>query len=79
MGLDIYPMFVLGWKFRVEADNIRTTFFLGTFMYGSPKAGDDIHEVKWFNVDTLTPEMLVPEHRQLRKALFWGINPKEKT
>lgn len=68
------------WRFRGEADKIRTTFFLGRYMYGAPIAADDIHEVRWFGYSELKPELFVPEHRVLFMALFGALQSllKEK-
>jgi bifunctional NMN adenylyltransferase/nudix hydrolase len=58
------------WRYRSEVDKIKTTFFKANIMYGKPRAADDVCEVRWFDIDDLTPEQLVPEHGILLEALL---------
>ena len=53
------------WRYRGEIDCIKTAFFVTTHLSGEPKADDDIAEVKWFEIEELEPESLVPNHIKL--------------
>jgi bifunctional NMN adenylyltransferase/nudix hydrolase len=57
------------WRFRNECDKIKTTFFVCEYDGGTPEADDDIAEVKWFNLLTLTENDLVEEHKVLFRTL----------
>lgn len=50
------------WRYRKEKDKIMTALFVAEFIYGSVRAGDDIEEVKWFNIESLTADDFEPEH-----------------
>jgi bifunctional NMN adenylyltransferase/nudix hydrolase len=39
------------WRYKNETDKILTSFFVCNIIFGSPNPGDDICEVRWFNVD----------------------------
>lgn len=66
--------FVDDWRYRQEVDKIKTLFFKVKHMFGKPIAGDDICEVRWFDVDKLKPEDLVSGHGKLLEKLL--ENPK---
>lgn len=53
-------------RFREGADKIMTAFFCCDYISGEPVASDDIHEVKWFELDGEIT--VVKEHQTL---LFW--------
>jgi len=58
------------WRYRSNKDRgIITLFFKAPYIYGTPKANDDIAEVKWFSIDDLTEDNLVGEHVKLLKFL----------
>jgi len=42
---------VLDWRYKNEKDKIMTSFFVCNLMFGSPKPGDDIAEVRWFDLE----------------------------
>lgn len=42
------------WRYRVEQDKIITLLFSTDFISGSPVAGDDLAEVRWFSLEQLT-------------------------
>lgn len=56
-------------RYKNSTDSIMTTFFTCQYIYGHPKAGDDIEELKWFNIKELKEENIMEEHRQLLIAL----------
>jgi len=56
-------------RYRESRDKIKTILFAANYKGGKPKAGDDVEEVKWFEVDALKPSDLVKEHRPLLKML----------
>lgn len=41
------------WRYRTEADKIKTTFFVAKFFSGSPKPDDDIEELGWLKLNDL--------------------------
>lgn len=53
------------WRYRVEVDKIKTLFFGAKYLSGQPQPDDDIEEVKWFEIDTLKLEQIMPVHREL--------------
>lgn len=55
------------WRYRSASyQKIKTAFFLCHAAWGDmPKAGDDIAEVKWFEIETLTAGQIAESHRLL--------------
>lgn len=74
-GLEVSDLRYVGnaniddWRYRGEADRIRTTFFAANFCFGHPKAADDISEVAWHDLSELTSADLAPEHGALLQML----------
>ena len=60
------------WRYRSEQNKIMTFFYMVELMYGSPKAGDDLAEVRWFNLNGLVRDEipLVDGHKVLRELLL---------
>lgn len=60
------------WRYRQEQDCILTTFFLGTVMYGHAEAGDDLDEVKWFDIKDIQEGKVdvVKEHMGLMELML---------
>ncbi len=53
------------WRYRKEVDKIVTAVFRCKYMYGKPKASDDIDELDWFDLDKLMKsykEVFIKEH-----------------
>lgn len=73
---DVGPLEFLGsfaiddWRYRSEVDTIRTMFYATHVVSGTPKAADDIAEVRWFDIDKLTPDDVVYEHQVLLKQIL---------
>lgn len=57
------------WRYRREVDSIKTLLFVATYTFGRPSPNDDVVEVKWFNIDTLNLNQIVPNHRQMVAAV----------
>jgi bifunctional NMN adenylyltransferase/nudix hydrolase len=57
------------WRYRNEPDCIRTMMFTAKYLHGRPHPGDDIEEVKWFDL-TGTNLPIMPNHRPLM-AMLW--------
>jgi bifunctional NMN adenylyltransferase/nudix hydrolase len=49
------------WRYKNETDKIITLMFSCVQMYGEPKGGDDIDEVKWFTFDEIQKMILNKE------------------
>lgn len=67
------------WRYRGEKDGIRTTMFVGKYIFGPVTPGDDIDEAKWFDVSEVKKnlEVIVPGHRHLFEELVkWLDNNK---
>lgn len=57
------------WRYRPEQDGILTALFVYDYLSGAPQAGDDIDEVRWFSLQSLTESHFVEEHRPLFQLL----------
>lgn len=66
------------WRYRSEADSIITSLFIGEFQWGAAKAGDDVHEARWFKVDQLA-DVLIPEHQPLGEILVTALSGEMAT
>ena len=81
-GLEVVDIRYMGsfivddWRYAGEVDKIKTLLFRAKRFAGTPKANDDICEVKWFDVGKLQPEQVMPLHRPLLERLMSeiGIN-----
>lgn len=56
-------------RYKKERDKIRTILFKCHYESGFAKAGDDIEEIKWFELDKLQNDDIMPLHRNLLDAL----------
>lgn len=61
----LHSIRVEDWRYKKERDKILTAVFALEYLWGSPIPSDDIDQLKWFQMDAITPEILVPEHREL--------------
>ena len=57
------------YRYRDEADEIMTDFFLATHVFGSPRAADDLTDAEWFPIEGLM-ERLVTTHQPLGQMLI---------
>lgn len=75
-GLEVDDLTYVGstliedWRYRKEQNKIKTMFFVGYYVYGSPDAKDDIAESRWFDLKKLSELDIVPEHRGLLKMFL---------
>lgn len=75
------------WRYRAEVDGIRTILFGAIVSQGGPRPGDDIHELKWFDVDALWNEthdgfsfkQVVPQHHEILKVALEYAKDKRET
>jgi len=60
------------WRYRSERNKIMTFFYMVEVVYGAPKAGDDLAEVRWFSLNELVKDEipLVENHKVLRELLL---------
>lgn len=72
----VTSMQVDDWRYRNSKNKIITSLFKFQFIYGSPKAQDDIHEVKWFKINEVKDslDLIVSEHRPLMESLLKKLN-----
>lgn len=69
------------WRYRGEADKIRTRFFAGKVVGSTagrgPKAKDDIAEIKWIPLKDLAKNPIVSEHGPLKKMFLNWLKTSE--
>lgn len=54
------------WRYRGEADKIKTLLFVATVNHlAKPEAADDIAEVRWFTVKDFDTDIVMPVHTQM--------------
>ena len=56
---------IADWRYRGEADKIKTALFIAKYMFGKPEGADDVEAAKWFSIDTLSKDDIVVEHHGL--------------
>jgi bifunctional NMN adenylyltransferase/nudix hydrolase len=69
------------WRYRNEQDGIMTTFFAVPYVFGKPKASDDIDELEWFDIEKLVKTdgyQFVEEHKVLFTLLKAHLNKAQK-
>lgn len=79
-GLEIsHPEYVCSlqvgdWRYRSETDKVKTTLWMVHHVFGSPKAGDDLDGLKWFDLDDpeLFEKLIKPHQKLLNKLLESG-------
>lgn len=71
VGIEVSEMKYVGsfkvedWRYNKEIDKVKTILYYCTYVFGNPKADDDIEEIEWFDFEKMTEEKIVPEHRKL--------------
>jgi bifunctional NMN adenylyltransferase/nudix hydrolase len=93
-GIEVSDMVYIGstlindWRYKHERNKIKTLLFATKYIFGAPKAQDDIAELKWFKLVNLDEHDFVQTHVPLYKmlkekefrvvsSLRTEINPKE--
>lgn len=77
-------MIIPDWRYKNEADKIKTILFKARYVFGRPKGADDIAEVRWFDIETLKAnpvEYIMPVHLGLfdlfiKKGLCNTLKPQ---
>jgi bifunctional NMN adenylyltransferase/nudix hydrolase len=67
------------WRYKGEQDGIMTSLFVIPFVFGSPKATDDIDDLQWFNIQKLIENegfQMVEEHKVLLNLLKKHLEAK---
>ena len=80
----VTSMQVDDWRYRSSKNKIITSLFKFDYIFGLPKASDDIQEVKWFDLEELARGgqinmSIVSEHRPLMMDLFKDLEIKINT
>ncbi len=57
------------WRYRKDADCIISSFFVAPYVFGAPRAGDDLDALGWFPYEQIH-EVLTPEHKPLGELLI---------
>jgi bifunctional NMN adenylyltransferase/nudix hydrolase len=57
------------WRYRDDTDKMMSAFFVADYVYGHPKAADDIVACEWVGMEYL-PQRIVPHHLPLALALI---------
>jgi len=58
------------WRYRNELDQIITSLFLTSHLWGPLQPGDDLNEVKWFDLKDFDMNTLVEGHRPLMEMIL---------
>jgi len=66
------------WRYRGEAMGIMTAFYRATWVAGTPLPGDDLAEVRWAGLVSLTQEEIVPSHWPLVQKLWYPPTRTER-
>jgi bifunctional NMN adenylyltransferase/nudix hydrolase len=61
------------WRYRGSKDGVLTSFYCATYVFGYLQARDDIHELKWFNVDEIK-DFIIEDHQPLVQILLKSTN-----
>jgi bifunctional NMN adenylyltransferase/nudix hydrolase len=71
----ITSMNVDDWRVRGTGNSIMTSLFACDYVFGGPKANDDVEEVKWFSIDMLKnsddlSKVIMEEHVELMNSFL---------
>ena len=58
------------WRYRDAFDSIMTHMYACSLIEGKPSPNDDIAEVQWFELERLTEDLFVAEHRPLFEIMM---------
>ncbi len=61
------------WRYRKTSDSILTSFFIAQYLKDftkEPKAGDDLEEIKWFDINELVFSQIRGEHQKMFQILL---------
>jgi bifunctional NMN adenylyltransferase/nudix hydrolase len=65
---------VRDWRYLGTGDEIMTTLFRATYVFGAPRAQDDIISLEWIPLREMM-DLLVDEHKPLGEMLLKSLNP----
>lgn len=63
-------------RYRDEADEVQTDLFLATYVFGAPRAGDDLDALAWFPIEELS-ERLIDNHQTLGQAVLAHLSTRK--
>lgn len=69
------------WRYRNEQDGIMTSLFVIPYIFGGPKAEDDIDDLKWFDIEFLLNNdgrIFIEEHKVLFTLFKAYLNRTQK-
>lgn len=58
------------WRYRGEADAMKTTFYKAKHIFGPVVPADDIDQLKWVTIEEFKKIDIVPEHERLRSLVI---------
>jgi bifunctional NMN adenylyltransferase/nudix hydrolase len=67
---------VSDWRYKNEKNKIKTLLFSAKFMFGSPTAGDDVAEVRWFKFEPQLINQIVDTHKSLFEMIDNWCKPE---
>lgn len=65
------------WRYRSEVDAITTSLFMAEIMFGKPTPGDDLDELRWFDLNGKIVYEIVEEHKPLIQYVIDNLVKKE--
>jgi ADP-ribose pyrophosphatase YjhB (NUDIX family) len=65
------------WRHRSERTKITSAFFITDSFIGEPNPGDDVYELKWFDISSDLKDQVVDEHQTLIKLLTFKLTVKK--
>ncbi|MDO8504789.1 MAG: NUDIX domain-containing protein, partial [Candidatus Liptonbacteria bacterium] len=64
------------WRYRGREDKMLSAFFAATYIFGHPKAEDDIEEVRWVPL-ALLPDCLIESHKEMGARLLEFVKARQ--
>ena len=65
------------WRYRGLGDGIMTTFYCAKYIFGCPRAADDIDRLTWVPIRVLL-KVIIDEHKPLAEKLLEEISRSER-